>query len=365
MHLWLPAYLRQRSWTPPEGKVVDILLAVCDHFEPFHHTDKAGALKRMQKWNEVYPQAIDPFRDADGCRPRHSFFYPIEQYDEDVLRSLETLCRSSGGEVEIHLHHHDDTEAGLRDALAQGKANFRRHGFLSQDAQGGSVYGFIHGNWVLDNSHPAGDNCGVSNELTVLQDTGCYADFTMPSAPHPAQTRTINQIYYAKDTPQPKSHDVGTPAAVNTSRSARSQAGNNLLLVQGPLGLNWERRKWGIMPRIENADLTGANPPRMDRLRLWLRQGIQVAGRPEWVFVKLHTHGAVERNSDMLLGSLMQDFHRELLAGYNDGKRYRLHYVSAREMVNIIHAAEDGKTGNPGAFRDYVYARPQASQGTV
>jgi len=30
-----------------------------------------------------------------------------------------------------------------------------------------------------------------------------------------------------------------------------------------------------------------------------------------------------------------------------------LHFVSAREMVNIILAACDGREGNPGDYRDY------------
>jgi hypothetical protein len=357
MHLWLPAYLRQAAWKPPSDGVVDLMVAVCDHFEPFHDVDKVGAMKRMRYWNETHPRMIDEFRDADGCRPRHTFFYPIEQYDQDVLCSLETLCRQNEGEVEVHLHHHEDTEAGLRAKLEQGKADFGRHGFLARDPEGRVVYGFIHGNWALDNSHPEGRNCGVNNELTVLKDTGCYADFTMPSAPHPTQTTTINSIYYAKDTPAPKSHDRGTPLKVTGEGGQKASSEDRLLLVQGPLGLNWERRKHGLLPRIENADLTGANPPRLDRLRVWMRQGISVAGRPEWLFIKLHTHGAVERNSDMLLGQPMQNFHRELLAGFNDGKRYRVHYVAAREMVNIIHAAEDGLSGNPGEFRNYRYRR--------
>jgi hypothetical protein len=27
-------------------------------------------------------------------------------------------------------------------------------------------------------------------------------------------------------------------------------------------------------------------------------------------------------------------------------------------MVNIIHAAEDGKSGDPGQYRDYVFPPP-------
>ena len=43
---------------------------------------------------------------------------------------------------------------------------------------------------------------------------------------------------------------------------------------------------------------------------------------------------------------------------YNDGKNYVLHYVSAREMYNIAVAAEAGKTGNPGEYRDFKIPRP-------
>jgi hypothetical protein len=66
----------------------------------------------------------------------------------------------------------------------------------------------------------------------------------------------------------------------------------------------------------------------------------------------------LEANTEMLLGPAMQRFHGHLLDGFNDGDRYRLHYVTAREMANIVHAAEDGATGNPGALRDYLYPPP-------
>ena len=191
--------------------------------------------------------------------------------------------------------------------------------------------------------------------MQLLRETGCYADFTLPSAPDLAQTRTINSLYYAAGTPQPKSHDTGVPARVLDRPGTNVPVSGDLLLVQGPLGLNWERRKHGIFPRIENADLTGTNPPRLDRVRLWLRLGIHVLGRPEWLFVKLHTHGAIERNAGMFLGDAYRRFHEGLLANYNDSREFRVHYVTARELVNILHAAEDGHSGNPGEFRNYRY----------
>jgi len=353
LDIWLPAYLRQKRWAPSPGKVTDILIAVCDHFEPFHHADKKKAMERLAAWKTRWPKLSGEFADSDGIHPRHSFFYPIEQYDEDVMNEIAEICRLSGGEVEIHLHHKDDTAETLTQKLQQGIEDFRRHGFLSTDGKGAVRYGFIHGNWALDNSHPLGRNCGVSNELGVLRATGCYADFTMPSAPHPTQVRTINSLYYGTCTPEPKSHEYGV--AVETGRtSGRRDQTDQLLLVQGPLGLNWERRKMGVLPKIENADLTGNNPPRPDRMRIWMRSGIRVKNGPDWLFIKLHTHGAISPNSDMILGEPMLRFHQYLMNTFKNGQ-FRLHYVSAREMVNILHAAEDGKTGNPGEYRDYLY----------
>jgi hypothetical protein len=39
---------------------------------------------------------------------------------------------------------------------------------------------------------------------------------------------------------------------------------------------------------------------------------------------------------------------------YNDGRKYVLHYVTAREAYNIAMAAVDGRSGNPANYLDYV-----------
>jgi hypothetical protein len=109
---------------------------------------------------------------------------------------------------------------------------------------------------------------------------------------------------------------------------------------------------------LDAGDVSGANQPEARRADLWARQGIHVRGRPEWVFVKVHTHGCVVRNRDVLLGEKMRQLHGYLADAYNDGKRWRLHYVTAREMYNIVRAAEDGAEGEPGAYRDYEIEMP-------
>ena len=56
-------------------------------------------------------------RGADGRQPVHSFFYPEEEYRPEHLDALVELCRMGLGEIDIHLHHDNDTDAGLREKL--------------------------------------------------------------------------------------------------------------------------------------------------------------------------------------------------------------------------------------------------------
>jgi hypothetical protein len=215
------------------------------------------------------------------------------------------------------------------------------------------VYAFIHGNWCLDNSRPDGRWCGVDNELEVLRQTGCYADFTYPSAPDRTQTRKINSIYYATGDPRrPRSHDRGADVGVGPAPA------NALMLIQGPLLFDWGRRKWGVVPRIEKGCVQDNQPPSLERLRLWLRARVQVPGRPDWFFVKLHTHGAHGQETDeLLLGEPMARFYRDLAALAERDPNFHVHYVTAREMYNLVRAAEAGWKGSVAEARDFELVR--------
>src|SRR5262249_29245651 len=200
---WLPAYLAQakRRRAPQAGKPVHLLLCIADHFEPERGGASAElAAARVRAWETEYPRLFGAFRDSDGRPPRHTFFYPMEKYQQSHLDALARLCRAGFGDVEIHLHHEGDTGERLRRALTSYKGILvDRHGLLARRRGSGTpAYAFVHGDWALDNSRPDGRCCGVADELTILRETGCYCDFTMPSAPdHPTQTRQINSIYYA------------------------------------------------------------------------------------------------------------------------------------------------------------------------
>jgi hypothetical protein len=315
-------------------------LCLADHYEPMVGGAAAHVQReRVDRWVRGYPAAVGGLADSRGRPPQHTFFYPAEEYNPEHVEKLAGLCRQGYGEVEVHLHHDNDTPENLRETLERYKERlFHGHGLLRTNGEGRIVYGFVHGNWALCNSRPDGRWCGVNGELGVLRETGCYADFTMPSAPSPTQTDTINSIYYAADRPaRPKSHNHGVAARVGAA-----PPGESLLLVQGPLMLDWGRRKLGLLPRLENAALHGGFPPTLARWKLWLRAGVGVAGRPDWIFVKLHTHGAPERNAAMLLGEPMRRFHQDLAELARKKPWLRYYYVTAREMADLAHQAERG-----------------------
>jgi hypothetical protein len=353
MHLWLGAYLRQtvsrRLAGPrrPRPESIDVLLCIADHFEPgWAGATGIAADERVAAWVRDYPRLMGGFRDSDGRPPRHTFFYPIDQYEPAHVNALAGLCRQGFGEVEIHLHHDHDTAENLERTLRRFTRLFAQtHGVLGRwrdrghgAALGPIAYGFVHGNWALDNARPDGRWCGVRNELDVLRRTGCYADFTMPSAPDTAQTRKINSIYYAVGDPHRcKSHDHG--ADVGTVPPPPGA----LMLIQGPLRLC--RHRWRLKPVIENGCIQHSQPPTPERLDQWLRAAVHIPSRPDWLFVKLHTHGATEANRRVLLGQPMVRFHQELARRARATSKFRFHYVTAREMYNLAKAAEAGWAG--------------------
>jgi hypothetical protein len=342
-----------------EARPRHVMVAICDHYEPMWTGSEENqgaaprdiALARVAAWRQAYPALCAGFRDADGRPPRHTFFFPGEQYEGAYLEPLAELTAQGLGEVEVHLHHDGDTRESLAEKFKQSLVDFARHGLVPK-VRGEFRWAFIHGNWCLANSREDGRYCGVDDELDLLWELGCYADFTFPSAPSPTQPNIVNTIYYPSgDVRQRKAHERGKPITVGTAREDR------VMCVQGPIALA-RRYGPGLPFRIESAALTARDPATLPRLRTWIEQGVAVKGRPEWVFVKLSTHGAPEREAASLLGAPQRRFHESLAQlARRDG--FKVHYVTAREMFNIARAGMDGKAGDPGELRDYEIPPPE------
>jgi len=338
---------------------VHLIIALADHFEPETVPEAPGTYarrderaRRVERWCTEYPKVVEPWRDADGQPLRHTYFYPAEHYDKSLIDRLAEHCQAGWGEIEIHLHHGvdaPDSAENTRQLLVEFRDALAAHGCLSQwEGAGPPRYAFVHGNWALANS-AHGRFCGVDEEMRILSETGCYADLTLPSAPSVAQVAKINALYEcALPLGQRAPHRRGLD--LRRGRVPRTFP----LIIQGPLGLNLSQRLRGWrVPCIENGALTTAYPPTMHRLRLWRQAAITVRGRPDWLFIKLHCHGMDPRDEGAMLGAPMRRFLRELTEGARASSAYRVHFVTAREMGNIILAACDGRDGSPGSYRDY------------
>jgi len=328
--LWLLPYLKQRvrrRWSERAPKRV--WLAITDHYEPLGMgVSVEQALGRVARWRDRWPRiADDAPRDANGQMPQYSFFYPQEEYRRDLLDGITEMVRLGVGDVEVHLHHDRETP----DAFVGKVSEFCRrlvgdHGLLRQQ-NGRTVFGFIHGNWALDNSRPDGKWCGLNGEIGLLRDLGCYADFTMPSLPSPTQARIVNQIYWCTSNSdgRPRSFDHGIRAAAGKGKQG------DLMMIAGPVGLRFGER---IVPRVECGEIAGYDMPVAERVRLWFDVAPVVG---EDMFIKLYTHGAVERNMEPLLaGGLSQLY--AWVAEEAARREMQVYWASAWQMYSAISA---------------------------
>jgi hypothetical protein len=299
---------------------------IADHYEPLGGGDNLSeALDRVAFWRRTWPEIASRHTDSQGRRPQYSFFYPQEEYRPELIEPLAEMTRYGISDVEIHLHHDGEGEADFLERMECFKtALHSRHGLLHK-IDGRLVFAFIHGNWALDNSRPDGRFCGLDNEIKLLRQLGCYADFTLPSAPSATQTRIVNTIYWAIDDPYaPKSHDRGTAAAPGGGRRG------DLLMVPGPLGLRPRNGRW--VPRIEMGEIAGYDLPTRERARLWLRIAPRLG---DDVFIKLHTHGAQDRNMPALLqGGLDHLF--EAIEEECRQAGLKLHYATAWDVFQTV-----------------------------
>jgi len=354
IHRWLGGWVRDRAAKRLRRSGAargprHLLFSICDHYEPLHGgASMETGIERVRAWRTRYPALAERWRDADGRPPRHSYFYPGDQYDPRLVEPIAEMCALGWGDVEVHLHHTDDTRASLQKKLEDTLRDLAKHQVVSMK-DGRPAWAFIHGDWALANPRRDGKKCGVDDELVLLQELGCYADFTFPSAPDESQPGVVNCIYYPDgDLTKKRAYEAGRPARVGTPRR------NQVLLLQGPLAPC--RRPGARHPFdvwIENTALDWSRGASLERLRTWVAQEVRVEGRPEWLFVKVYAHGAPERNAEVMLGDAMHAFHADLLREYNDGTRWKTHYVTAREMYNVARAAMDGHAGDPAAWFDY------------
>ncbi|HKP45000.1 MAG TPA: hypothetical protein VJT50_00245 [Pyrinomonadaceae bacterium] len=338
-------------------RVQHVIILVANHFEP-----GLGdlALRRLAKWCDLARATGEAVRDHDGTPFRHTNFFPAEQYERPILNMLADLQREGFGEVEVHLHHgveQPDTSYNTRLMLERFRDTLAyEHNCLSRENPDTSPqYAFVHGNWALANS-AGGRFCGVDDEMQILADTGCYADFTLPSVPFQSQVKRINAIYECgHDLRQARPHRSGP--SIKVGGGLRTP-----VIFDGPLVFDWSRRAHHLpVPRIDDGALAANYPLTLNRFRRWKNANISVKGESDWVFIKLFSHAFFDADQDAMIGEQMKGFLNSAL-DHAERNNFQIHFASTREAFNMVAAAVDGHAGNPNQYRNYKLRQIMAEQ---
>jgi hypothetical protein len=353
----LPWLVRYPGWRAKEfarrllipDEFTHIIVVVANHYEPGLGDQ---AVRRIEDWWKQARTLGNEVRDHDGTPFRHTNFYPAEQYDHHLLELLAGIQAEGLGEVEVHLHHgidEPDTAENTRRVLEDFRdVLVEEHKCLSREKETGARrYAFVHGNWALANS-AGGRFCGVDEEMQILADTGCYADLTLPSAPDQSQVPRINAIYQCNGPlDERRPHRKGPNLRVGDRPKLP-------VIFTGPLVFDWRRRVRGIpVPRVDDGALAANYQLTLERFNNWRGAGIGVRGRPDWVFVKLFCHGFFPWDYDVMIGEPIKRFWLEVMELAERGRQFKLHFASAREAFNMVMAAVEERSGNPGNYRDY------------
>jgi hypothetical protein len=334
-----------------------LVFTIANHFEPGWKKggieDAPTQLRRLEEYYKLARSIGESVRDEDGTKFRHTNFYPAEQYDRKIVDIAAAMQAEGLGDVEIHLHHgveKPDTAENLRNTLLEFRDRLAGdHKCLSRvDGKGDPVYAFVHGNLALANS-AGGRYCGVDSEMRILQETGCYVDMTLPSAPDRSQVPMLNSIYECGlPMDQAAPHRSGENVSVNGKQPLLP------LIFTGPLVFNWTEQMTGLpLPRIDDGVLAHNQSMNLARIKRWMSANVIVKGQPEWIFIKLYCHGFIDTDQQACIGEEAKRFFSEMIEHGARTSDYKVYFASAREAYNMVVAAIDGKNGSPGEYRNY------------
>jgi len=306
-----------------------LYVAFCNHLSPFSgNVSQEIAEHRVVTWQREYTRFASEHRDSLGNQPVHTFFYDESDYNPRFIDVLYKMCKSSIADVEILLRNDQNTPLnfkrkveGFRDVL------FHHHGLLRRNGEAIS-FAFVHDYTALCGSRQQSVFCGVNQKTLILKECGCYADFTFPHTLNTTESASADSICFSK-------------AKINQKKriAVKNWSEEDLLRIDGPLGINWRNRRFCLFPRIENGEISARSRFTPHRARLWLDAAPRIEGDTKNLFLKLHTYGAVDSTVRYLFGeSGIHELYGYLEKASIDNSALILHYVSAYGMYRKIQA---------------------------
>ncbi|MDG5815214.1 hypothetical protein QA601_08995 [Chitinispirillales bacterium ANBcel5] len=326
-------YIKRKTENGNQKFPLHLYVAICNHYSPFWNgVSQEIAEHRVITWCREYRNFANKHRDSNGKRPVHTIFYDEQQYNAKFLDSFSKLCWEGLADVELLLESGGNSGEqfsrrieDFRDVL------FHHHGLLRKDRFGEIRFGAIHKSTSANKSAiTVQDNTEL---FSILKSSGCLALFNSPYTHKSSQKEEHNGIYFI---PQNGYDDLNSKRTL-VFAGLDKWIDNELLYIQGPMALNWRNRVCGLIPRVEDGELGNWAKVTPQRVQLWVKCPVKLQGISNHIFIKLHTFGAVDSNVRYIFGE--NGYHSlcsELEQKYNDGERYKLHYVSAYQMYSKI-----------------------------
>ncbi len=279
--------------------------------------------------------------DSDSRRLQITFMFGVPNPDPSALSILSEYCRAGLGEIECLLPCDISSLEDFREQLPRIVEVLHTYGW-ARTADSQVRFAVLRNQFECVSA-----DADYRSQIRTLHDLGCYVDLTFPCVGSSCQPGKVNSICLV-------SSGADDPFGEACDLRAGEISSGDLLLVSGPFLIDWTDWRLKYRPFAESGRLTPAALPDRTRAQSWLRARVHVTGQPNWIFVKLIIDDVVDADAARTICGGLHEAFESLEESCSITVTSRLHFVTAREMYNIIRAAEAGRVGDAGQFRDYL-----------
>jgi hypothetical protein len=274
--------------------------------------------------------------------PKLTLACPVLDWADSSVNEIAHICAQGLGEVELLFRAREFDQGSISSCLVTASEKLLLNARHSPGART-SRFCILWDASIFGDSRLTSPSAAL---VELLRDIGCLVDLSHPDNGCTFQPKPLNSIYtVAHYPPVPRPYNCPSYVAANELPSGY------LYVVDGPLDVVWNPRNGELLPRVVTGRIEAGDCPTHNDVSSWCDAGIHVTGRPGWIFVKLILETGA--NSQDVIESLDCVF-SACGSLFGNGSDSGVIFATAREMYNIVRAAEAGKNGSAAEYRDYL-----------